>query len=79
MTTRTRFLTARFMGALAIASLPIMLWLGWWYLAISVSLAATAALLAPGAHRVPAQSRTLAKLRAVERRLHPHPWRHRGW
>jgi len=66
---------ARILGIAALASVPGIVWFGWWHLVITLTLAAAAAAATPSAVRPPSERPIRSWLRAVERRLRPHSWR----
>jgi hypothetical protein len=66
---------ARLLGILAIASVPGIVWFGWWHLAVSLALGLAAFRMTPRRDLPPAEGWLRVHMRSVHRRFNPHLWR----
>jgi hypothetical protein len=68
-------IAARVLGVLAIASVPGILWFGWWHLVVSLALGMVAFRMTPIRAFPPAEGPLRGRIRGIQRRLNPHAWR----
>jgi hypothetical protein len=66
---------ARTAGLLAVVTLPAIIWLGWWQLAVSAGLAIVAAAATPNPELGEHEGWLRRQLRVLQLRRNPHSWR----